>query len=64
MNYTDYIKQQLDKSLSYSEYVSEKNYISYSNYISENIDKNIVYTDYFGIMIRDKRKKKIKNLFN
>lgn len=62
MNYTDYLKNQIDKTIQYSEYVSEKN-ISYSNYIAENMDKNIVYTDYFGMLIRDRRKKKIKNLF-
>ncbi len=63
MNYTDYINQNIDKSISYSEYVSEQNYISYSDYISKNIDRNIVYTDYFGMMLRDRRKKKIKRLF-
>jgi hypothetical protein len=57
MNYTDYLKNQIDKTIKYSEYVA------YSNYIAENMDKNIVYNDYFG-MLRDRRKKKIKNLFN
>ena len=64
MNYSDYITNQLNKTISYSEYVAEKNYFSYSDYINENIDKNIVYTDYFEMMIKDRRKKKIKNLFN
>jgi hypothetical protein len=63
MNYTDYLKNQIDKTIKYSEYVA------YSNYIAENMDKNIVYNDYFGMlsyfgMLRDRRKKKIKNLFN
>jgi hypothetical protein len=61
MNYSDYISNHLTKAISYSEYVAEKSYFSYSDY--ENIDKNIVYTDYFRMMIKDRRKKKIKNLF-
>ena len=38
MNYSDYITNQLNKTVSYSEYVAEKNYFSYSDYINENID--------------------------
>lgn len=56
MNYADYLKVQLDKSISYSEYVSEKN-ISYSNYIAKNMDKNMVYTDYFEMLIIEEKRK-------
>ena len=55
IDYTEYLKENLNKSIAYSEYVAEQ------------IDRNISYTEYLSGAYDTKnykRKIKIKNLFN
>ena len=51
MNYSDYLAENLDKNIEYSEYLADRN-VSYSEYLAENLDNR-----------RSIRKSKIKNLF-
>lgn len=42
-NYSQYLAENIDKSISYSEYVSESiSGIDYSSYLAENINKSII----------------------
>lgn len=47
MDYTDYLIENLNKRISYSEYIAE-NVSSCTNYLIENLDRNISFSEYLA----------------
>ena len=50
INYSNYLAEKLDKSIDYSDYISENlgKSIDFSEYIAENVDKTIKYSEYLA----------------
>jgi hypothetical protein len=70
-NYSDYIKDRLDKYLQYQEESISNIGIEYTEYLMENLDRNIKYTEYLSGLhinkdiwyVREKRRASIKKIF-
>jgi hypothetical protein len=66
IDYKEYLKENLNKPIVYSEYLAGKSSLVDELVRREQIDRNISYTEYLSAYDTKnyKRKIKIKNLFN